>query len=219
MPLIATEKPAGEFKLDLGSRVATVMNLYGYEYSTKPGEWEIIYVEGINTDGVLNDDAPNKFNDVRMVMSFAEEKPIIKGIWQATTEPGKLYTVRPVNHKGAARIKFGQYEAWQVGMHRGNHEALVQTGGPVTVCRDLNKDYEREGDKEDTGYFGINQHRGYDSASDDIGSASAGCFVGRTKKGHREFMVLVKSDSRYKSDPKFIFRTTILDGRDVDDVV
>jgi hypothetical protein len=118
-----------------------------------------------------------------------------------------------MNPKGAARIAFGQYTAWQTGVHRsresGGHEALVQVA-PVTVHRDLDKDYRREGDARDTGLFGINQHWGYDLPRDDLGNSSAGCLVGRTKAGHRAFMALVKTDKRYLADRNHRFTTTVL---------
>ena len=121
--------------------------------------------------------------------------------------------MNPTNPRGAARIEFGQYDAWQVGMHRGNHEALVQTGGEVTVCRDLNKDGVRTGDKRDTGSFGINQHWGYDLP--EVDRASAGCLVGQSKTGHKDFMAIVKSDPRYKANRKYVFSTAVLPESDV----
>src|SRR5690606_21938573 len=105
------------------------------------------------------------------------------------------------------------HRVWRVGTHhagrRSGHEALVQTGGAVTVCRDANKDHLRNGDARRTGWFGINQHWGYDLPADDIRGASAGCLVGRTRQGHRAFMALLKRDPRYRADPSFIFATTI----------
>lgn len=55
--------------------------------------------------------------------------------------------------KGMASLKSGVWYAYQFGNHR-NYPAIVQTGGKVTVIRDGNPDYE------DSGYFGINIHRG-----------------------------------------------------------
>lgn len=61
--------------------------------------------------------------------------------------------------KGMARLKPGLYRAHQLGQHRagtpGAHSALVQRAGEVTVIRD-----GVDGDYEETGYFGINIHRG-----------------------------------------------------------
>ncbi|HEY9649871.1 MAG TPA: peptidoglycan-binding domain-containing protein, partial [Coleofasciculaceae cyanobacterium] len=184
---------------DLASRIVKYMQLKKYEIFQGIRQYNIVYVEGMNGDGTLNNDPPNFFNDRRMVIQIVDGVPAIVGNWQATTEPGHRYTQRPMNTGGAARIKFGQYKAWQVGIHgtSDRHEALVQTGGTVTVYRDLNKDYQRVGDKEDTGYFAINQHWGYDLPSNNVYYASAGCLVGRLREGHREFMSLIKQDRRF----------------------
>lgn len=199
----------------LAGKAVKAMERKGYVLDRGPGQVNIVYLEGAGKDGVPNDNRPNWFNDLRMVLVFEGVNPIIAGQWEATTEPGRRYTINPINSGGAARIAFGQYRAWQVGMHRGDHEALVQTGGPVSVHRDMNKDYDRTGDRVDTGYFGINQHWGYDLPISDIGPSSAGCLVGRTKAGHKEFMKIVKSDPRYQEDKKFVFRTTILPANEI----
>jgi hypothetical protein len=89
------------------------------------------------------------------------------------------------------------------------HEALVQTF-PVQVHRDLNKDFERIGDEIFEGLFGINQHWGFDMPKTNIGTASAGCLVGRTKAGHRAFMQICKSDPRFVASSGYRFSTTVL---------
>jgi hypothetical protein len=48
-----------------------------------------------------------------------------------------------------------------------------------------------------------------------IANASAGCLLGRTREGHREFMQLIKGDSRYQRDRSFIFTTTVIAGDDL----
>jgi hypothetical protein len=198
-------------------KVVAYMKAQGYFICR---HWEcknIVYLEGVDADGTLNDDAPNAFNDVRMVFSVGRDgRPqFADAVWEATTEPGEHWTIRPMNPKGAARIAFNQYKAWSVGTHRSSspqrHEALVQTA-PVTVYRDLNQDYRRPGDQMDTGMFGVNQHWGYDLPRGDLGSASAGCLVGRTRDGHREFMALIKKDPRYKVSKGYRFVTTIMPG-------
>lgn len=201
---------------DLASRIIAAMRSHGYSVATGPDEMNIVYVEGMGPDGSVNDDAPNKFNDARFLIKLVGGQPVIAGAWEATTSPGKYWVTHRMNPKGAAHIAFGQYTAWKVGVHNGSHEALVQTGGPVTVYRDDNEDYKRDGDATDTGYFGINQHWGYDLPRDDLGTSSAGCLVGRTKAGHREFMRLVKSDPRYLRDPGgFTFSAAILSAAEV----
>lgn len=199
----------------LADRLVATMKKRGFRLDTGDAQANIVYVEGMSPEGVKNDNAPNQFNDARFVIIFGQDgRPTLAGAWQATTEPSRFWTENPMNALGAARIKFGQYTAWNVGQHHG-HEALVQSGGEVTVCRDLNKDYKREGDKEDTGFFGINNHWGYDLPRDDLGRSSAGCLVGRMKKGHEEFMALVKSDPRYIADHKFTFTAAVIPASEV----
>lgn len=200
---------------DLASRLIRAMRKRGFKVDDVPGNPIVLYVEGMNPDGTVNDNRPNEFNDTRFVLSFDQAgRPGIIGAWEGTTEPSKRWTVDPMNSKGAARTKFGQYTAWQLGDHHG-HEALVQTGGEVTVCRDANKDYKRDGDEEDTGYFGINQHAGYDLPKGDLGASSAGCLVGRTFAGHRQFMSLMKADGRFKANNKFVFTAAVIPASEV----
>lgn len=172
----------------------------------------IVYIAGCNEDGTPNDNRINAFDDLRLVLRVGKDGPTILGAWQATIETGVIFTQNPIaeDGKGAARIAWGHQTAWQVGLHRGAYEALVQTGGPVRVYRDNNKDYKREGDPIDTGYFGINQHHAYSAPRDDIGRNSAGCLVGRMIKSHQEFMDIVKSDSRYRAKRAFVFGTTVM---------
>ena len=189
------------------------MQFKNYQIFDGGGLYNIVYIEGMNANGTLNSDAPNCFNDRRLVMQVISGVPQIIGNWEATTEPGSHYTYKPMNPGGAARIKFGQYTAWRVGMHgtSDRHEALVQVA-PVSVHRDFNKDFKRTGDRIDTGLFGINQHWGYDAAINNVGNTSAGCFVGRSRGGHREFMNFVKQDERCKRDRSFMFTSTIIPG-------
>ncbi|MBD2342050.1 peptidoglycan-binding protein [Calothrix sp. FACHB-156] len=204
---------------DMASRIYNYMVKKGYTVFTERQEYNIIYIEGMNVDLTLNDDRPNYFNDLRLVLEIQEGKPVILDQWEGTTEPGVRYTNTPVNRNGAARIKFGQYRAWQVGTHQAGkptaHEALVQTGGEVSVHRDFDKNFLRTNDKIDTGSFGINQHWGFDFPQNDIKTASAGCLVGRTTAGHRQFMELVKQDKRYRANKNYVFYSTVIAGDDL----
>lgn len=212
--------PAPEFKLgsDLASRIVRYMKSKDYYISQGIRQYNIVYVEGMNADGSVNSDTPNYFNDRRLVIQILDGVPAIIGNWEGTTEPGARYTQRPMSPKGAARIQFGQYKAWKVGIHYGGgaepHEAMVQAAA-ITVYRDLNKDYQRTGDKTDTGLFDINQHWGYDLPHNNVYYASAGCLVGRFRQGHREFMKLIKQDRRYQLNKDYLFYTTILYGQDL----
>lgn len=201
---------------DMASRIYNYMVKKGYVVSTGRKEYDIVYIEGINPDFTLNNDAPNEFNDLRLVLELQEGKPAIVGKWEGTTEPGRVFTANPyLPKKGAARIAFNQYRAWKVDKHgkgKSAHLALVQTGGTVTVHRDFNKDFKRMKDNLDTGFFGINQHWGYNFPKNDIKTASAGCLVGRTTAGHQQFMEFVKQDKRYKANKNYVFYTTVIAG-------
>jgi hypothetical protein len=209
---------------DLASRIIKYMQLKNFWFARLPDYHTIVYLEGNNEDGTLNNDEPNKFNDRRMVITIDGKKPKILGNFEATTEPGRHFTLNPVNPKGTARIALSQFKAWRVGTHHGlsgtdNHEALVQVGD-VTVFRDLNKDFKRTGDKTDVGSsFGINQHSGHNQSVGNIGRASAGCLVGRTDKGHKEFMKTIKTDLRFDASNGYKFMTTVIGGDDLQNKV
>jgi len=185
-----------------------------------PEAVNIVYVEGLEVDGRANPNTPNEFNDSRFILRITRSgNPVLAGAWEATTEPGKLFTSGPeTNPEGAARIAFGQYKAWSVGIHRKGsktaHEALVQTA-PIEIFRDLNRDFSRAGDRKFTGVFGINQHAGLDVPKTDIRKASAGCLVGRTNAGHREFMKLCKADPRFATNNGYRFMTAVLPAADI----
>lgn len=204
----------------LAGRLVRAMQAAGYWLCRHPDCVNIVYVEGLDEDGTPNVDAPNEFNDLRLVLRVNRAgNPEIAEVWEATTEPGRYYTlVEKLDPRGAARIAFGQYKAWSVGTHMAGrpsaHEALVQTA-PIRVFRDLNADFERTGDEVFSGLFGVNQHWGFDLPRSDIGRGSAGCLVGRTKAGHRAFMALCKADPRYAASNGYRFVTTVLNAAEV----
>lgn len=199
----------------LAGRLVTAAQKEGFWLCRHPDCRNIVYVEGMDADGTANDDAPNEFNDLRAVLRINRAgNPEIVEAWEATTEPGRYYTlIEKLDPRGAARIAFGQYKAWSVGAHMAGrasaHEALVQTL-PIRVFRDLDGNFERTGDDVFEGLFGINQHWGYDLPKSDIGRASAGCLVGRTKSGHRAFMSLCKADPRYLANNSYRFMAAVL---------
>ncbi|MDZ8106012.1 MAG: peptidoglycan-binding domain-containing protein [Nostoc sp. DedQUE12a] len=209
-------KPPLKLGNDIASKIIKYMQAKNYQISTNPKEYNIVYLEGVNEDWTLNSDTPNQFNDRRIVIEVVDGVPKIVNHWQATTEPGSRYTYNPMNPGGAARIKFGQYKAWSVGIHGNSepHEALIQVA-PITVHRDFNKDFQRVGDKVDTGLFLVNQHYGYDAPVNDIKNASAGCLVGRRREGHREFMSIIKQDRRYLANKNYVFYTAVIPGDDL----
>jgi len=216
------QKPQGQF----AQRIVKYMEAKGYQISRKPGEINIVYVEGADEDGTPNSNQSNHFNDRRIVLAYKNGQPEIVGNWMATVNPGVAYL--GVNPKGLPHTMFGQYPAWQVGTHVGasggaGHEALIQVASikvirawtgmrPSNVELEKGKTFDGNPTSVEAGEFGINQHWGYDYSPDDISKASAGCLVGRTIEGHQEFMAIVKSDPRYRQDSSYIFSTTIIPG-------
>ncbi len=199
----------------LAGRIVGAMQAAGHWLNRHPDCVNIVYVEGIDADGQSNGNPPNEFNDLRLLLRVNRAgNPDIVGSWEGTSEPGRLHTViQKFDPRGAARIAFGQYKAWSVGTHKlgrpSAHEALVQTL-PIPVHRDLNQDFQRTGDKVFVGLFGINQHWGFDLPRADIGNASAGCLLGRTKTGHRQFMQSCKTDPRFVASQGYRFMTAVI---------
>ena len=94
----------------------------------------------INIVGIRSDDnTANSFNDT-MILFWK-----FGGWWNnmtfpITTDPGIYWRTNPMNVKGTAILKPGQYKGmWAIGKHQGRYEALRQVK-PCTVYRDNNKD-------------------------------------------------------------------------------
>ncbi len=222
-------KPPLNLTNDFASRIIKYMQKMKYRIATGEKEFNIVYVEGVNPDGTPNKDLPNQFNDRRIVITIENGTPKIVGNWAATTEPGNYYTFNPLNPRGAARIKFGQYKAWRFGIHgtAEPHRALIQVA-PISVHRDFDRNFQRTSDFVDTGVFAINQHYGFDHPTNDVHTASAGCLVGQTRQGHREFLKLIEQDRRYLATPlgtpihagdlperTYVFDTTVIPGNEL----
>jgi hypothetical protein len=197
----------------LAEKVVACCSERGYSLDKGTGEINLIGIEGMNPDGTPNQDAPNVFNDLIGCLIFENGQPKFKCLYVGTTEPGRYYTINKLNKNGAARLELGQQRCWQTGLHNGKYEALIQTGAPVIVRRDGNKDFSREGDVLDTGFFGVNIHHGGSNPVNDIGRYSAGCQVIRSTSDFAQFMRIVKSDPRWQANRAYIFKYTLLWGR------
>lgn len=201
--------------------VDSIVALYrarGWRLAEKPGEVNICYVEGANENGAPNGNAPDAWNDRRIVFGFRNGVAGIVHNAAATSEPGRFYTDNPMNKGGVARIALGLHEAkWRVGTHNRTkpsaHEALVQCA-EIAIHRDLNKDHSRAGDPVTMGVaIGLNQHHGWNMQF--VGKASAGCLVGQNKTAHFKFLQLVKADPRYRADTFFAFDTAVFEAADL----
>jgi hypothetical protein len=184
-----------------------------WEIRTGQGKYNIFYVQGMSPNGIQNDNAPNKFNDSRFLVEV-NPNPRLVGAWEASIEPGSHYTKQPMNSQGTAQIQVpGQYKAWRIGKHKNRELALVQVA-PVDIIRDKNRNGKAgEGDEKEHSQIGANQH----SASDQklVDDASAGCPVGRTSKGHQEFMSFLQKDTDYQKKNHFIFSTGFVSAKEL----
>lgn len=217
MPIITTPDKKDDTGTQLAKKVLAYMLDKGYWIARSPNMYNIVYSEGMNGDGTLNEDVFNEWNDRRMVIRIAPGgKPQMLVNDQGTTEPGKFYTDRPMNPQGAARLAFGQYKAWCVGLHQGTQPALVQRD-LLRVHRDLNKDGKRTNDMIDIGTtFGVNQHTtSRNKIPAFVGPFSAGCLVGRRYDYHLLFLKTIKQDVRYKLNNGYMFVSTLIAGDDL----
>ena len=101
--------------------------------------------------------------------------PNVFAAFNANTDPS-------VTRKNMAVLRAGRYLAHHFGLHRGKYLALVQRAGAVTV--------DRDDAKSETGYFGINIHKGANSST-----SSEGCQTIPPKQWDA-FIKLVEAEAR-----------------------
>jgi hypothetical protein len=142
----------------------------------------------------------------------SENGPLIVRYWQATTDPGTYWLENPMRAEGTAIYKPGQYRgAYEVGYHNGKYLALTQTGAPVQVYRDGDRDNILDLDESTvmTGYFGVNIHKA-GTSSTSVGKWSAGCQVFAREADFDDLMGLVeKQVQHHPTWTKFTY--TLLD--------
>ena len=123
----------------------------------------------------------NKFDDLLTVSYQVDGEWYIEQ-FKCTTDPGDDWMEKPMNSKGCAILRPGQYlRSHKLRLHQGRYLALGQQN-PVTVYRDRNKDGKYDFDEKTTesGLFGINIHRATKHAgktSTYVDKWSAGCQV------------------------------------------
>lgn len=209
---------------DIASSMIARMQSLGHWVARHPDTFNIVYGEGMNADGTLNDNANNKFNDQRMLIRVGHEGiPQIVFQQDATSEPGAYYTRNPMSaegylnsvpakdrRKGAFHIAIdSQHKAWTIGWYH-THEALRQVS-PINGTRDPNMTFKRDPRYPVYGMFGVHHHWGYDLDHEDLGRSSAGCLVGRSTKQHVKFINMLKQDARYVGNNTYRFMASVLD--------
>lgn len=174
-----------------------------------------VYVEGVDQDGTLNKDRPDEWNDLCIWFTVAQNGCVrFLGKDKCTTEPGRFYTINPLNNKGAARIAFGQYKAWTLGMHKQIQPALVQAAA-LKVHRDTDRSMTRS--QADTIQIvtaaGINQHTtGPRVQAALVGKYSAGCLVKWDYDIHLAWLNQSKQDYRFRNNTLYTFVACIIPG-------
>lgn len=151
--------------------------------------------------------------DDQLAVSFQAAGNTVCLVFPATTDPGKKYLRDPINPAGAAILVPGQYVGmWQLGLHRGQYEALVQRR-PVKVYRDNDRDDELDHGATETGLFGINCHRASEyHITGDVGAWSAGCQV---LQRHDDFGILMALCKRAAAAWGNLFTYTLLEEGDL----
>lgn len=135
-----------------------------------------------------NDKQINVFNDFA-TLSLRDKLIWKTYVFKSTTDPGLYWLESPMNVKGTAILKPGQYaDCWRRGMHKDQY-ALIQDK-PVTVYRDRNKDDKLDfGIEIETGMFGLDSHRANEKiTSIQVDKWSAGCLVIASPSDHKKYM-------------------------------
>ena len=193
------------------------MNYTGIEYiglALKHKDYAHFVQEySVNIIGVrASERSAGRFDDYIILKYWAGDEWAFFS-FPATTDPGGYYLENPMNVRGTAILKPGQYrQAFAIGTHRG-YPALVQVE-PVTVYRDGNRDgnLDIENAPEDTGMFGIHIHHAGAVPSKKVGRWSAGCQVFQDAAHFDFFMQIVKKSMR-RYGPRVTY--TLLDEDDL----
>jgi len=132
-----------------------------------------------------------------------------------TTDPGDYYMTKELlSDDGCAIVTPGQHKGvWKIGLHRNKYKALIQVGAEISVYRDDNLDTTLDMNPStiQTGWFGINLHHGYGSAT--VGRNSAGCQVFRDEADLLK--VLDLAEKQVASGHGGTFSYTLLDEEDL----
>jgi len=181
----------------------------GYTIDKRPNKLNII---GVRNSKATSQD---KFDDLIAYFTYDNNGKLVGRVVSGTTDPSTSFLKSPINLKGAAILKSGQYkDAYQLGLHRNKYEALVQRK-PVEVIRDNDRNalinYLAP---TQTGLYGINIHKATKGKNNEdiIGSDSAGCQVFRNIPDFEDMMQLARiSKNKYGNT----FTYTLLDDRDL----
>lgn len=202
----------------LAEQVAQACDQRGYPL--REDEWNLVGISGLSPKGdrslgYVKDTTPDKWNDSIGVIAKEDGEWEFLCLYLGTTEPGRYYTLNPLNPRGGAQLALGFHiDLWRFGRHKG-YEALVQAG-KARLVRDANKNFRRD-DKETLEQGnGVNLHttkttgwRG-SASKNSIGKFSAGCTVIFDPQEFKELMALLKRSPQYKMNPRTCFDYRLL---------
>ncbi len=187
-------------------RVKSILRSKGFVLHTRPYELNIV---GIRSRSVV----PNRFDDEIHVFYKSKPTKWEYHIFKATTDPGTFWLENPMQPQGTAILAQGQYvNAYQIGLHQGKYEALVQVA-PISIMRDYDRTAKLDflNGKKESGMFGINIHRAMAQGKTKfIDKFSAGCQVFQSADDFNFFMKLCEKHAKLYGN-KFTY--TLLDFR------
>lgn len=182
-------------------------------YEIFGGTWNEVNLAGFHTS---TNPKADLFDDVLMVATDTEIH-----FYPGTTHPSLSFTIHPITYQGitgAAHLCPGFHaNGWQVGIHAQGtafaHLALIQTGAPVNIWRDVDEDfiYTPGRDPLATGWWGINIHRSGLNDPRNIGDYSAGCQVFENHLDQQEVMRIIMNSQTYKQNNKARFSYMLFD--------
>ncbi len=167
------------------SRIKSILKRKGYTLFERPYELNIVGMRANQTKA-------NRFDDEIHVFFKTDHGDWDYHIFKATTDPGTFWLKNPMQPQGTAILAAGQYfHSYMIGQHKGQYKALVQTGGPVNIIRDYDRNAKLDFISPDikSGYFGINIHRASaNGTTQTVDRYSAGCQVFQNADDFQKFL-------------------------------
>ena len=189
------------------NKIVRYLRMKDFQIYEKPYQLNIV---GIRSPETLS----NKFDDELHVFYRDSFMRWQHKVYPITTDPGTYFLKNPLQVDGTAILKEGQYvNAYQLGLHRKQYKALVQTGGKVTVIRDYDRNALLDffNGTESTGWYGINIHRARPKGVTQIVDKwSAGCQVFEDAEDFDELIELCERQRIYYGNR---FTYTLIDLR------
>jgi len=194
----------------LVERVENILYSKGYAFFDSNLAWNL------NIIGVRSKNRTiNRFDDNILVIYRNDKKEWEVFSVSATTDPGLVPLLNPINKNGTAILVPGQYRgSHKIDLHAGKYLALRQSGGTVKVYRDddRNKALKMDANTIEEGYFGINIHRGARKGSTKlVQSYSAGCQVIQNAADFQKFMEICENGADHLGNR---FTYTLLEEKD-----